>query len=126
MTDDKKIFDEDIIANYRQLSDDIAEGRISVLDKLENSTTIDNQTKILLRYVSHTSLDTLSLLCNLTAFNMALVNDIDRTIESLPEQFHSIKLKFRNLVKITKEEHDFDKWSKRVTENLSKGFEKSK
>jgi len=117
---EEKIFDESIISNYQELARDIARGRDSVKNQLDESTTIDNQTKILLEYVSHTSLNTLSLLCNLSAFNMALTNDIDLVIDNLPEQFHNIKTKFRDLVKISKQEHDFNAWARKVADELSR------
>lgn len=117
---DEKIFDESIISNYQELATDIAKGRDNMKSRLDESATIDNQTKILLEYVSHTSLDTLSLLCNLSAFNMALTNDIDLVIDNLPEQFLNIKTKFRDLVKISKQEHDFDAWARKVADELSK------
>jgi hypothetical protein len=117
---EEKIFDESIISNYQELARDIAKGGDTVKSLLDESTTIDNQTKILLDYVSHTSLDTLSLLCNLSAFNMSLINDIYIVIDNLPEQFQNIKTKFRDLVKISKQEHDFDAWARKVADELSR------
>ena len=74
---------------------------------LGQSTTIDYQTKILLRYISRTSLHTFSHLCRLSAINMSLLNDMEQVIDDLPDQFYFIKTKFRNLVKSTKQEHNY-------------------
>jgi hypothetical protein len=125
MSNEKEpIFDPKMISNYQQLANDIVKGRDNVKEKLDKSTTIDNQTRILLGYINHTSLDTLSLLCNLSAFNMALINDIDKVIDDLPEQFQAIKIKFEELVKVTKKEHKFVTWGTRLVEDLSKDLEK--
>ena len=66
---------------------------------LGQSTTIDYQTKILLRYITHTSLHVCSHLCHLSAINMSLLNDMEQVIEDLPDQFYSTKIKLKNLIK---------------------------
>jgi hypothetical protein len=111
---DKKkelVFDPQTIANYRELAKDLVVSDEIVRRLLDKSTTIDNQTKILLRYISRTSLNTCSFLYHLSAFNMSLLNDIEQVIDELPDQFYYIKVKFRNLVKSTKEEHNYQGWA---------------
>ena len=105
------VFDPQTIANYMEMASNIPVSDEIVKRKLDQSTTIDNQTKILLRYISHTSLHSLSFLYRLSAFNMSLLNDIEQVIDDLPDQFYFIKIKFRNLVKSTKEEHDYQRWA---------------
>jgi hypothetical protein len=93
------VFDRQMIANQREMAKDLVISDEIVRRLLDQSTTIDNQTKILLRYICRTSLNTCSFLYNLSAFNMSLVNDIEQVIDDLPDQFYYIKIKFRNLVK---------------------------
>ena len=38
---------------------------------------------------------------------MSLLNNMEQIIDDLSDQFYYIKIKFRNLVKSTKEEHNY-------------------
>jgi hypothetical protein len=105
------VFDPQMVANYREMASNLVISDEIVRRLLDKSTTIDNQTKVLLRYISRTSLNTCSFLYRLSAFNMSLLNDIEQVIDDLPDQFYYIKIKFRNLVKSTKEKHDYQRWA---------------
>jgi hypothetical protein len=95
-----------MITNCRELAGNMIIGDEIVRKKLNESTTIDYQTKILLRFITHTSLHMYSFLYRLSAFNMSLLNDMKQVIDYLPDQFYYIKIKSRNLVK-SKEEHNY-------------------
>ena len=114
---DKKkelVFDPQTIANYRELAKDLVVSDEIVRRLLDKSTTIDNQTKILLRFIAHTSLHTCSHLCRLSAINMSLLNDMEQVIDEIPDQFYDVKIKFRNLVKSTKEELNYQLLAERI------------
>jgi hypothetical protein len=46
-------------------------------------------------------------------------------INNLPEQFHQIKNQFRELVRLTKEQHGYVKWATKVHEDLVKDIDKN-
>jgi hypothetical protein len=108
------VFDPQMVANYREMASNLVISDEIIRRLLDKSTTIDNQTKVLLRYISRTSLNTCSFLYRLSTFNMSLLNDIEQVIDDLPDQFYYIKIKFRNLVKSTKEKHDYQRWAERL------------
>lgn len=108
------MFEPQMIEKYQEMASDLVISDAVVGKLLDQSTTIDNQTKILLRYISRTSLNTCSFLYRLSAFNMSLLNDIEQVVDELPDQFYYIKIKFRNLVKSTKEKHNYQVWAERL------------
>ncbi len=108
------MFDPQMIANYRKMASDLVISDEIIRRLLDQSTTMNNQTKILLRYISRTSLNTCSFLYRLSAINMSLLNDMEQVIDDLPDQFHYIKIKFRNLVKSTKGEHNYQRRAERL------------
>jgi DNA-binding ferritin-like protein len=83
----------------------------------------NNQLRILLSFLGATTFRFLRNLYQSSSFNMALLNDLDKVINNLPEQFHQIKKQYRDLVKLTKEQHDYVTWATRVHQDLAKDTE---
>jgi hypothetical protein len=128
MSDDERpLFDDEIIQMYRQyVPDTLEESRKDFTNHLNSVTDIsNNQLRILLGFSGETTFRFLPILCQSSAINMALMNDIDKVINNLPEQFHQIKKQYRELVKFTKEEHEYVKWAKKVHEDLAKDIDKN-
>lgn len=127
MSDDERpLFDDEIIQLYRQVPDILKVSRDDFAHRLNSVTNIsNNQLRILLNFLGETTFRFMPLLYQSSAFNMALMNDIDRVINNLPEQFHQIKNQFRELVRLTKEQHDYVKWATKVHEELVKDIDKN-
>jgi hypothetical protein len=127
MSDDERpLFDDEIIQLYRQVPDILKVSRDDFAHRLNSVTNIsNNQLRILLNFLGETTFRFMPLLYQSSAFNMALMNDVDRVINNLPEQFHQIKNQFRELVRLTKEQHDYAKWATKVHEDLVKDIDKN-
>lgn len=127
MSDDERpLFDDEIIQLYRQVPDILKVSRDDFAHRLNSVTNIsNNQLRILLNFLGETTFRFMPLLYQSSAFNMALMNDVDRVINNLPEQFHQIKNQFRELVRLTKEQHDYVKWATKVHEDLAKDIDKN-
>lgn len=127
MSDDElPLFDDEIIQLYRQVPDILKVSRDDFAHRLNSVTNIsNNQLRILLNFLGETTFRFMPLLYQSSAFNMALMNDVDRVINNLPEQFHQIKNQFRELVRLTKEQHDYVKWATKVHEDLVKDIDKN-
>jgi hypothetical protein len=127
MSDDERpLFDDEIIQLYRQVPDILKVLRDDFAHRLNSVTNIsNNQLRILLNFLGETTFRFMPLLYQSSAFNMALMNDVDRVINNLPEQFHQIKNQFRELVRLTKEQHDYVKWATKVHEDLVKDIDKN-
>jgi hypothetical protein len=127
MSDDERpLFDDEIIQLYRQVPDILKVSRDDFAHRLNSVTNIsNNQLRILLNFLGETTFRFMPLLYQSSAFNMALMNDVDRVINNLPEQFHQIKNQFRELVRLTKEQHDYVKWATKVHEDLVKDIDKN-
>ena len=54
----ERVFDPRMIDNYREMASDLVISDEIVRRLLDKSTTVDNQTKILLRYISRTNNET--------------------------------------------------------------------
>jgi hypothetical protein len=127
MSDDERpLFDDEIIQLYRQVPDILKVSRDDFAHRLNSVTNIsNNQLRILLNFLGETTFRFMPPLYQSSAFNMALMNDVDRVINNLPEQFHQIKNQFRELVRLTKEQHDYVKWATKVHEDLVKDIDKN-
>ena len=128
MSDDERpLFDDEIIQMFRQVVPfTLEESRKDFTNHLNSVTEIsNNQLRILLGFLGETTFRFLPILCESSAINMALMNDIDRVINNLPEQFHQIKKQYRELVKLTKEQHDYVQWATKVHADLAKDIDKN-
>ena len=99
------MFDDDIISNCRQISEESLRRRLDIKRRLAESTTISSETRILLEYLSSDSLSMLSLLFKHSiAFMKVLNNDyltitsFEKLVDSLPTEFHIQKKQWKNEV----------------------------
>ena len=99
------MFDDDIISNCRQISEELLRRRLDIKRRLAESTTISSETRILLEYLSSDSLSMLSLLFKHSiAFMKVLNNDyltitsFEKLVDSLPTEFHIQKKQWKNEV----------------------------
>ena len=122
--DERPIFDEEIIDTYRRASTILGESANEFSDRINGAGDLsNNQLRILLSFLGATTFRFLRNLYQSSSFNMALLNDLDKVINNLPEQFHQIKKQYRDLVMLTKEQHDYVKWATRVHQDLAKDTE---
>jgi tRNA(Glu) U13 pseudouridine synthase TruD len=126
MSDDERpLFDDEIIETYRRASAILKDSANEFSTQINSASDLsNNQVLVLLSFLGDTTFRFLPSLYQSSVFNMALLNDLDRVINNLPEQFHQIKKQYRELVKLTKEQHDYVKWATKVQEDLAKDLEK--
>jgi RNA processing factor Prp31 len=126
--DERPLFDDEIIQmHYRGVPDTLNESARFFNTRLNSTADINNkQFKMLLDLLGNTMFRFLPLLYQASAFNMALLNDMDKVINHLPEDFHEIRLQYQNLVKLTKEQYDYVKWATKLHEELAKDIDKNK
>ncbi len=124
--DERPLFDDEIIQMYYRGVPDMLNESSRVFNGRLNSTTDikNNQFKMLLDLLGNTMFRFLPLLYQASAFNMALLNDMDKVINHLPEDFHEIRTQYQNLVKLTKEQYGYVKWATKLHEELAKNLEK--
>jgi hypothetical protein len=145
------IFDDEIIKNHETISQDMMTGLNEIKKRLNQSTTIDKQTKILFEYLGSVSLHMLSVLYRFSSFHMKLANnnqkiiqDVGDIIDKLPEEFHTLKKQLKNdiesikgqtqkeieskreAVTLDKDDYDFIRWEKRYREDEVKDKETDK
>ncbi|MFZ0326611.1 MAG: hypothetical protein WAL66_04835 [Nitrososphaeraceae archaeon] len=134
-------FDDGIISNCRQISENLLQSRANIKRKLAEST-IDPQTRILLEYLSSDSLLMLSLLFKHSIVFMEVLNNdyltitsYEKLIDSLPTEFYiqkkqlkeeiaDLKLKNDSKVESLRERlselddiSNFTRWEKRYRED---------
>jgi hypothetical protein len=80
-------FDEELIRRTENLGKTIKECGYRIELELRNSTWIESTTRKSLDLLNHVSLNALSELYELSAFNMRLFNEIAHVIDKLPEEF---------------------------------------
>jgi RNA processing factor Prp31 len=125
--DERPLFDDEIIQmHYRGVPNMLHESSRFFNSRLNSTTDISsNQFKMLLDLLGNTMFRFLPLLYQTSAFNMALLNDMDKVINHLPEDFHEIRSQYQNLVKLTKEQYDYVKWATKLHEELAKDIDKN-
>jgi hypothetical protein len=79
MSDDERpLFDDEIIQLYRQVPDILKVSRDDFAHRLNSVTNLsNNQLRILLNFLGETTFRFMPLLYQSSAFNMALMNDVD-------------------------------------------------
>ncbi|MGH9984771.1 MAG: hypothetical protein ACRD8W_12530 [Nitrososphaeraceae archaeon] len=118
------MFDDDIISWYRRISSNLLQSRDEIKKRLETSSTMDSETRILLGYLNSESLSMLSLIFkHSTIFMMMLNNDYLKTtsfekfVESLPNEFFIQKRQWKE--EINKHRLDIDAQIETLRERLS-------
>jgi hypothetical protein len=93
MSDDERpLFDDEIIETYRRASAILKDSANEFSTQINSASDLsNNQVLVLLSFLGDTTFRFLPSLYQSSVFNMALLNDLDRVINNLPEQFHQIK-----------------------------------
>lgn len=97
------VFDDDLISTYRLIADNLVRDRDEIRKLLKESTTIDNETRILLNSLSSETLSILSIafgqlssLMKILNNNFMTVTSFEKFVESLPDEFYVQKKQWKS------------------------------